>query len=118
MTPDYDPRDAQIAELKQMIVALREENQRILIGQGAEYRAALESLPQAPLAQVGDRDDNRCGVCAWPLAMKPEDGCTRGNCAERPVRHLSKWYDPVRYAREQQPTPPALPANGTKENES
>ncbi len=53
-------------------------------------------------AKAPERDPNRCGVCAWPLVEKGGEGCWRGNCSERPVPPLSKWYDPVRYAREQE----------------
>ncbi len=77
-----------------------------------------KALPQAPLAQVAERDDNRCGVCAWPLVPEGEAGCWRGNCSQRPVPALRNWYDAARYAREQHPTPPAPHANGTTENES
>jgi hypothetical protein len=48
-----------------------------------EKEARAESLEEA--AQANRRDTPaRCAVCGWPLADKPEDGCTRGNCSMRP----------------------------------
>lgn len=27
---------------------------------------------------------SRCSVCHWPLVVDPKDGCTPGNCSQRP----------------------------------
>jgi hypothetical protein len=42
--------------------------------------------------------DDRCAVCGWPLQPTPDQGCTRGNCSQRPPPE--KPYDLARALRE------------------
>ena len=37
-----------------------------------------------------DDDDERCPRCGWPLVDDPKDGCTKGNCSQRPLPPLRK----------------------------
>jgi hypothetical protein len=30
-------------------------------------------------------DESKCRVCGWPLSIKMEDGCVKGDCAYRPT---------------------------------
>ena len=34
----------------------------------------------------------RCDVCDWPLANRPEDGCVLGNCCYRPESGSAEYY--------------------------
>lgn len=43
-------------------------------------------------------DESRCAVCAWPLKASIADGCTRGNCSQRP--RAERLYAPARAERE------------------
>lgn len=46
-------------------------------------------------------DNDRCGVCGWPLAQGPRQvGCHRGQCSMRMIPPRSKWHDAERYDRE------------------
>lgn len=102
----FDP-DEQRMETRRLVV--------IASGKGGaaaaiEYDAALQ--PACVIVQPGSGiafavfdaaadatdDESRCAVCAWPLAERIEDGCTRGNCSHRP--RPERLYAPGRAARE------------------
>src|SRR5438477_7402839 len=48
----------------------------------------------AARAAVPEDDESRGAVCGWPLAASADQGCTRGNCSQRPLP--DRFYAPAR----------------------
>lgn len=67
---------------------------------GAE--AALLTAPEVDdHRRLVEDDDTRCAVCGWTLAERPEQGCVRGNCSQRPLP--DRFYAPTRARLEYAP---------------
>lgn len=83
-----------------------EELARLVAGQPVQLTIQGETHPPVfvTVGRAPDevRDVNRCGACGWPLAKTTRDGCTRGNCSERPLPAEAAMYDAARYSKEQQ----------------
>ena len=47
---------------------------------------------------IAKEDAGRCAWCGWPLKDRPEDGCVRGNCSQRPLP--DRLFDRARAERE------------------
>lgn len=62
----------------------------------------MTTPPGADAAPRDARDENRCALCGWPLAVNAKDGCVRGNCGYRPEPPLTPdhYYDIDRASRE------------------
>ena len=78
-----------------------------LAGFAAQYHEARAALSPEP-AQSTPKDNNRCAVCAWPLAESADKGCVRGNCSMRPfpdrayeAERANKEYGKVIFVRAQ-----------------